>query len=118
MCLSIAGFWIVYDTPARVKFLTPEEQRFLLLRHKFSAGGESGVAEDESFSWNAVGKVFRVSLPFLVLPVHTVNVDPVPLRLRFCRHGVHALRCRLRLLFRPPLNVSLSPAPFPSLDLT
>jgi MFS family permease len=57
--LSIAAFWIIHDTPANVGWLTAEEKRYLALRHKFSAGGETGVAEKEDFSWDAVGKVYR-----------------------------------------------------------
>jgi hypothetical protein len=46
--------------PDKVAWLTAEEKRYLMLRHKFSAGGETGVAEKEEFSWKAVGKVFKV----------------------------------------------------------
>lgn len=49
--MAIAGFFFVYDTPAKVKWLTPEEREFLVLRHKFSVGGNSGIAEKEEFSW-------------------------------------------------------------------
>ena len=59
--LSIAAFWIIHDSPSKVSWLTTEEKRFLTLRHKFSAGGETGIAEKEEFSWEAVGKVFKVS---------------------------------------------------------
>ncbi|RKU43776.1 hypothetical protein DL546_004047 [Coniochaeta pulveracea] len=51
--LSIGAFFVIYDTPSKVGFLTDEEKRFVVLRHKFSAGGESGVAEKEEFSWAA-----------------------------------------------------------------
>ncbi|PSN69155.1 MFS general substrate transporter [Corynespora cassiicola Philippines] len=57
--LSIAAFWIIHDSPSKVSWLTTEERRFLMLRHKFSAGGETGIAEKEEFSWEAVGKVFK-----------------------------------------------------------
>ncbi|KAJ4371410.1 hypothetical protein N0V83_004627 [Neocucurbitaria cava] len=59
--LSIAAFWIIHDTPSKVSWLTAEEKRFVVLRHKFSAGGESGVAEKEEFSLAAVRQVFEKS---------------------------------------------------------
>lgn len=40
--------------------MTEDEKRFVLLQHKFSAGGETGVAEKEEFSWDGVGQVFKV----------------------------------------------------------
>ncbi|KAF1845055.1 MFS general substrate transporter [Cucurbitaria berberidis CBS 394.84] len=58
--LSIAAFWIIHDTPSKVSWLTSEEKRFVLLRHKFAAGGESGIAEKEEFSWAAVSQSFHV----------------------------------------------------------
>lgn len=58
--LSIAAYWIVHDTPMKVGWLTKEEKRFIVLRHKFAAGGESGVAEKEEFSWGAVRQAFKV----------------------------------------------------------
>lgn len=57
--LSIAAFFVIYDTPSTVGFLTAEEKRFVVLRHKFSAGGESGVAEQEEFSWHAAKQAFK-----------------------------------------------------------
>ena len=60
--LSIAAYWIVHDTPTKVGWLTPEEKRFVVLRHKFSAGGESGVAEKEEFSWRAARQAFKVRM--------------------------------------------------------
>ncbi|CAG9988810.1 unnamed protein product [Clonostachys byssicola] len=59
LCLAIAGFWIVYDTPSSVSWLSPEEKEFLTLRHKFSAGGETGIGEKESFSWKHARAAFR-----------------------------------------------------------
>ncbi|OKL63834.1 hypothetical protein UA08_00774 [Talaromyces atroroseus] len=59
-CIAVAGFWLVYDTPAKVKWLTPEEKEFLTLRHKFSAGGENtGIGEKEGFSWKHARSAFR-----------------------------------------------------------
>lgn len=58
--LAIAAFFIIHDTPSKVLWLTAEEKRFLILRHKFSAGGESGIAEKEEFSWTAAHQVFKV----------------------------------------------------------
>ncbi|KAL3471091.1 major facilitator superfamily domain-containing protein [Aspergillus californicus] len=58
--LSISAFWFVHDTPAKVgKWLTPEEKEFLILRHKYSAGGETGVAEKSEFSWKHAGMAFK-----------------------------------------------------------
>lgn len=54
----ISYFWIHPD-PAKVKWLTDEEKEFLVLRHKYSAGGETGVEEKEEFSWTEVRKAFR-----------------------------------------------------------
>jgi len=34
-----------------------------VLRHKFAAGGESGIAEKEEFSWKAARQAFTVRLP-------------------------------------------------------
>jgi hypothetical protein len=45
-----------------VTWLTSEEKRFVVLRNKFAAGGESGIAEKEEFSWTAVRQVFKVGL--------------------------------------------------------
>ncbi|CAG9951969.1 unnamed protein product [Clonostachys rosea f. rosea IK726] len=59
LCLAIAGFWFVYDTPSSVSWLSPEEKEFLTLRHKFSAGGETGIGEMESFSWKHARAAFR-----------------------------------------------------------
>lgn len=59
LCLAIAGFWFVYDTPNSVSWLSPEEKEFLTLRHKFSAGGETGIGEMERFSWKHARAAFR-----------------------------------------------------------
>ena len=53
--LAVVAFFFVYDTPAKVgPWLDPDERRFLLLRNKYAAGGETGVAEKEEFNWGAV----------------------------------------------------------------
>ncbi|CEL08694.1 hypothetical protein ASPCAL11839 [Aspergillus calidoustus] len=58
--LAISAFWFVHDTPAKVgKWLTQEERQFLLLRHKYSAGGETGVAEKSEFSWKQAAMAFK-----------------------------------------------------------
>ncbi|KAL4883545.1 major facilitator superfamily domain-containing protein [Aspergillus karnatakaensis] len=58
--LAIGAFWFVHPTPAKVgKWLAPEEKRFLLLRHKYSAGGETGVAEQSGFSWKHAATAFK-----------------------------------------------------------
>ncbi|KAF2021033.1 MFS general substrate transporter [Aaosphaeria arxii CBS 175.79] len=59
VCLALAGFWFVYDTPANVKWLSTEEKRFLVLRHKFSAGGGTSVGEKSEFAWKYAWKAFR-----------------------------------------------------------
>ncbi|KAK2811947.1 hypothetical protein FQN50_001654 [Emmonsiellopsis sp. PD_5] len=60
LSLSIAGFWAINDTPAKVtKWLTPEEKRFLVLRHRYMAGGGTGVAEKEEFSWKAAKEALK-----------------------------------------------------------
>ncbi|KAF2501166.1 MFS general substrate transporter [Lophium mytilinum] len=58
--LSIAAFFVIYDTPAKVgSWLTPEEKRFLILRQRYAAGGETGIAEREEFQWGAVKDAFK-----------------------------------------------------------
>jgi MFS family permease len=58
--VGLASFFWISPTPGRVKgWLTEEEKEFLLLRHKYSAGGETGVKEKEEFSWADVKKAFR-----------------------------------------------------------
>ncbi|KUL82590.1 hypothetical protein ZTR_10246 [Talaromyces verruculosus] len=56
---ALSGFYFIYDTPAKVKWLSDEEREFLLLRAKFSAGGESGVAEETTFSWKYAGMAMK-----------------------------------------------------------
>ncbi|KAL1855819.1 hypothetical protein VTK73DRAFT_8461 [Phialemonium thermophilum] len=59
-CLAIAAFFVLNDTPAKSgRWLTPEERRFLLLRNRYAAGGETGVAEKEEFSWKAAKEAFK-----------------------------------------------------------
>lgn len=61
--LATGAFFVLYDTPTKVKkWLRPEEQRYLILRHRYGAGGETGVAEKEEFSWKAVKDAFTVLL--------------------------------------------------------
>ena len=58
--LAIGAFWFVYDTPAKVgAWLTPEERQFLILRHKYAAGRETGVAEKLEFSWKQAATAFK-----------------------------------------------------------
>ncbi|KAL4935203.1 hypothetical protein BDV06DRAFT_133621 [Aspergillus oleicola] len=58
--LALGAFCFVYDTPAKVgSWLTPEEKEFLILRHKYSAGGETGVAEKSEFSWKHAAAAFK-----------------------------------------------------------
>lgn len=59
--LAIGAFFVLNDTPSKVgKWLSPEEKRFLVLRHRFAAGGETGVAEKEEFSWKAATEALKV----------------------------------------------------------
>jgi hypothetical protein len=61
LLLAIAGFWVLNDTPAKItKWLTTEEKRFLILRNRYAAGGETGIAEKEEFSWKAAREAFTV----------------------------------------------------------
>lgn len=61
LLLALAAFWILNDTPAKItKWLTPEEKKFLILRNRYAAGGETGIAEKEEFSWQAVKDAFTV----------------------------------------------------------
>ncbi|RDW68624.1 hypothetical protein BP5796_09281 [Coleophoma crateriformis] len=50
--VAVLAYFVMYDTPAKVttKWLDDDEKRYLVLRHKFSAGGDSGIAEKEGFS--------------------------------------------------------------------
>ncbi|TPX15279.1 uncharacterized protein E0L32_004556 [Thyridium curvatum] len=58
--LALGAFFLLNDTPAKVtKWLTPEEQRFLVLRSRYSAGGETGIAEKEEFSWKSAKDAFK-----------------------------------------------------------
>ncbi|KAL4797764.1 major facilitator superfamily domain-containing protein [Aspergillus venezuelensis] len=58
--LALGAFWFVYDTPAKVgSWLSPEEKEFLILRHKYSAGGETDVAEKSEFLWKHAGAAFK-----------------------------------------------------------
>ncbi|KAJ4250913.1 hypothetical protein NW762_011563 [Fusarium torreyae] len=59
LILSILALWVLNDTPAKItKWLTPEEKKFLVLRNRFAAGGETGIAEKEEFSWKAAKDAF------------------------------------------------------------
>ncbi|KAJ6441133.1 kinesin [Purpureocillium lavendulum] len=59
LAVAITAFWALNDTPGKVtKWLTPEEKRFLVLRHRYAAGGETGVPEQEEFSWKAAKDAF------------------------------------------------------------
>ncbi|RSL82840.1 hypothetical protein CEP52_016866 [Fusarium oligoseptatum] len=59
LLLAILRFWVLNDAPAKVtKWLTPEEKRFLILRNRYAAGRETGIAEKEEFSWKAAKDAF------------------------------------------------------------
>lgn len=55
----LSFFWLIPEPEKAGKWLDDQERRFLILRHRFSAGGESGVAENEGFSWKYAGMAFR-----------------------------------------------------------
>ncbi|KAF6822733.1 high-affinity nicotinic acid transporter [Colletotrichum plurivorum] len=58
--VAASAWFVLNDTPAKVtKWLTPEERRFLVLRARYAAGGETGIAETEKFSWKAAREAFR-----------------------------------------------------------
>ncbi|KAH8432771.1 uncharacterized protein LDX57_010397 [Aspergillus melleus] len=59
-CVGLTSFFFIYPSPAKVgSWLSDEERQFLLLRHRYSAGGESGVAEKEGFSMRYAKQSFR-----------------------------------------------------------
>lgn len=59
-CVGLASFFFIYPSPAQVgSWLSPEERQFLLLRHRYAAGGETGVAEKEGFSMRYAKQSFR-----------------------------------------------------------
>ncbi|KAF9873486.1 putative pantothenate transporter [Colletotrichum karsti] len=61
LLIAIGAWFLINDTPAKVtNWLSPEERRFLILRHRFAAGGETGIAEKEEFSWKAAREAFTV----------------------------------------------------------
>lgn len=65
LVIAVGAWFILNDTPAKVsKWLTPEERRFLVLRARFAAGGETGIAEKEEFSWKAAREAFTVRMIF------------------------------------------------------
>lgn len=58
--VGVASFFLLIPEPEKAgKWLDDQERRFLVLRHRFAAGGESGVAEKEEFSWKYAGMAFR-----------------------------------------------------------
>ncbi|KAH6662534.1 major facilitator superfamily domain-containing protein [Halenospora varia] len=58
--VAIAALFLVHDSPAKVgKWLTDEEKQYLLLRHKFSAGGTSSIPEKELFNLKYVKLSFK-----------------------------------------------------------
>ncbi|KAF6817753.1 MFS nicotinic acid transporter [Colletotrichum sojae] len=57
--VAVSAWFVLNDTPTKVtKWLTPEERRFLVLRARYAAGGETGIAETETFSWKAAREAF------------------------------------------------------------
>ena len=57
--VGICFFFILSPSPSKVKgWLTPEEKRFLLLRHRFARVGNAGAGEAEAFSIKYVKQAF------------------------------------------------------------
>lgn len=62
LLVAVVAWFLLVDTPSKgSRWLTPRERRFLLLRHRFAAGGETGIAEKEEFSWKAAREALTVS---------------------------------------------------------
>lgn len=58
--VGLLAFIFVYPSPENVKsWLSDDERRFLVLRHKFSAGGESAIGEKEEFDWKYARQAFK-----------------------------------------------------------
>ncbi|SPO07233.1 uncharacterized protein DNG_09927 [Cephalotrichum gorgonifer] len=58
--VAFTAFFVLCPGPGEVKgWLTEEEKRFLVLRNRFARSGDSGVAEDEAFSWKEAKKSVR-----------------------------------------------------------
>lgn len=51
--------WIPSSPDRAKRWLSEEEREFLLLRNKYSAGGETGIKEKDDFAWADVKKAFR-----------------------------------------------------------
>ncbi|KIV79946.1 hypothetical protein PV11_07485 [Exophiala sideris] len=57
--VGLLAFVFVYPSPEHVKsWLSEEERQYLVLRHKFAAGGETSIAEKESFNWKYARQAF------------------------------------------------------------
>lgn len=57
---GVCAFFVLSPNPAKAgKWLTAEEKRFLVLRHRFALVGNSGAGETEAFSMKYVRQSFR-----------------------------------------------------------
>ncbi|KAI0188257.1 major facilitator superfamily domain-containing protein [Astrocystis sublimbata] len=60
VAVGLAAFWFLVPNPGKVTgWLSDDEKQFLLLRKKFSHGGQSGVHQEEAFSWKFAKQAFR-----------------------------------------------------------
>lgn len=58
--MAVLGYFLLAPNPAKVKgWLTEEEKQFLVLRNRYARSGDSGVREEETFSWKYVKQSFR-----------------------------------------------------------
>ncbi|KAI8273479.1 hypothetical protein K4K60_010849 [Colletotrichum sp. SAR11_57] len=65
--VGVTCFWLIEPVPGKVtSWLTDEEREYLVLRNRFTAGGESGIKEREDFNMADVKKAFR--------SIHTYSV--------------------------------------------
>ncbi|GAB7355457.1 hypothetical protein MBLNU459_g5960t1 [Dothideomycetes sp. NU459] len=59
-CVALAAFLFLLDNPSKVKtWLSNEERQYLVLRSRSATGGESGIAEKDTFSWNYAKQAFK-----------------------------------------------------------
>ncbi|KAJ9133702.1 MFS general substrate transporter [Pleurostoma richardsiae] len=60
ICVGLIYFFVLCPSPEKASgWLTEEEKRFLVLRNRFARIGNSGVGEDEKFSWKHARESFR-----------------------------------------------------------
>lgn len=58
--MAVLGYFLLAPNSDKVKgWLTEEEKQFLVLRNRYARSGDSGVREEETFSWKYVKQSFR-----------------------------------------------------------